>query len=136
MNEYYIDSNVFLRVILNDHKTQSPECLKIFKKAENGEVSLVTQGITICEVVWVLTSLYKISKKEIIEHLQIILFSSGLRIIDKEVLIASVSLFEKINADFIDCYVASWMKTNGINKIISFDQDFEKFPFLERGEKV
>ncbi|KKQ77465.1 MAG: Chaperone protein ClpB [Parcubacteria group bacterium GW2011_GWA1_38_7] len=52
----YIDTNIILRAILNDHKTLSPKAQKFFRLAKKRKTKLNTTDLVIGEIFWVLES--------------------------------------------------------------------------------
>ena len=70
MKIYYVDTNVFLRFLLNDIPAQYAIVEELFNKAKNEKVKLVVPQIIIFEIQFVLATLYHLSKPEIIENIQ------------------------------------------------------------------
>lgn len=130
----FVDTNIFLRFLLADHPQQSPACKKLFEKATKNQIKLVTLSIVIIEISWVLLSFYKESKKEAIKKIKTIIFWENLEILDRDILLSAVDLFEKNNLDFIDAYVASWLEAKKIKQIYSYDHDFDKLENVSRLE--
>ncbi len=75
-----LDTNVVLRYLVQDDPVQSPRATEIITRRlsehEPGFVSLVT----ILEVVWVLKSLYKRSRQEIANDVEMILAADTLEV--------------------------------------------------------
>lgn len=130
----FVDSNIFLRFLLADHPKQSPACRKLFEMAKKGKITLVTLPIVIAEIAWVLHSFYKETRKEAARKLKIILLFEGLEVSHGDALIMAGEIFEKKNIDFIDAYIASWLKQEKIKKIYSYDRDYDKIEDIKRIE--
>ena len=130
----FVDTNIFLRFLLADHPQQSPACKKLFEKATKNQIELVTLPIVIVEISWVLLSFYKETKKEAVKKIKTILFWENLEILDRDILLSAVDLFEKNNLDFIDAYVASWLEAKKIKQVYSYDHDFDKLGNVSRIE--
>ena len=75
-----LDTNVLLRYLVQDDPVQSPRATEIISRRlteeEPGFVSLVT----ILEVVWVLKSLYKRSREEIANDIEMVLAAETLEV--------------------------------------------------------
>lgn len=56
MSLRFLDANIFLRHLLNDHPTQSPACLALIRAVEQGKVPAWTSDLVLSEVVFVLAS--------------------------------------------------------------------------------
>lgn len=130
----FVDTNIFLRFLLADHPRQSPACKKLFEKAAKGEVKLVTLPIVIAEIAWVLHSFYKEPFKEVAEKLRVILLFEGLDVSNRDALLLATQVFESKKIDFIDAYIASWIKSKNLAKVFSYDKDFDKIKEIKRIE--
>lgn len=130
----FVDTNIFLRFLLADHPQQSPACKKLFEKAQTGKAKLVTLPIVIAEIAWVLSSFYKEPVKEVARKLRIILLFEGLEVPYRDALLSATQVFESGGIDFIDAYVASWLRTEGLDRIYSYDKDFDKVEGIKRIE--
>lgn len=107
------DTNVVLRYILHDDET-------LYKKAEKiVAMSPYVSMLVLSEVVYVLKSVYKVSKKEISESL--ITLSKEVKFEEEDVTIKTLEIFEKNNLDFVDCYL---LARNQIldEEVVSFDK--------------
>ncbi len=127
----FVDANVFLRFLLRDHKNQSPAAKKLFLNAKLGKNKLVTHSLVISEIIFILESYYRFSKKDIIKKIKIILLFDGLEILEKDTLIQAIFFYEKHNIDFVDAYVAAYSERNKLT-VCSFDQDFNKIKEIKR----
>src|SRR4051812_47072487 len=52
----FLDTNIFLRYLRNDHPQWSPACRQLFTEIEEGKVSAWTTDLAIAEVVFLLES--------------------------------------------------------------------------------
>ena len=88
-----LDTNVLLRSIVQDDPAQSPRATEIITRRlteeEPGFVSLVT----ILEVVWVLKSLYKRSRQEIANDIEMVLAADTLEVQDEREVYHAVVAF-------------------------------------------
>lgn len=127
----FIDTNVFLRFLLADHKTQSPLAQKLFIDAKNGKIKLITHSLVIAEIIFTLDSFFNLSKEDIIEKINIILLFNELEIMEKNVLLQSITFYKRKSIDFIDAFIAAYAFKNKID-ICSFDQDFQKIKEVKK----
>lgn len=132
--KFFVDTNIFIRFLQADHKIQSPKCKRLFEKAVENKVKLITNSMVIAEIVWVLNSFFELSKQDIIKKIKTLLLFNGVEIPEKNLLVSTLNLFEKYNLDFIDAYCLCWIKQNKINSIYSFDRDFDKLEGIKRIE--
>ncbi len=90
--------------------------------------------MVIAELVWTLLSFYKVPKAEVIEKLMIIAGTPNLHIPDKDCIFDALVLYGRKNIDYIDAYNAVFMKNNGIEKLYSYDTDFDHIEEIRREE--
>ena len=126
MNKYLLDTNVLLRFLLGDHKEHSPLARELFRQAVKGKCMLILTDVAIAEAVWVLTSFYKIDRKETSDKLSIVITSAGVKCSQQDQMIDALNRFKNTACDFFDCLLAA-MASNSNNRIATFDQDFKIF---------
>jgi predicted nucleic acid-binding protein len=57
LRTHWLDTNVILRFLLNDHDDHSPKARALIKRAESGELTLKVPTHILCEAVYVLEGL-------------------------------------------------------------------------------
>jgi len=134
MGKKFIDTNMFLRYLTKDDPSKFDKCREVFKKAVEGKIELATSGIVIAELIWTLLSYYKVPKADVIEKISIIVSTESLFIPDKDIIIDALVLYSMKNIDYIDAYNAVFMKYHGLNKIYSYDADFDIIEGVKREE--
>jgi len=117
---YYIDANIILRYILDDHDELSPKARKIL-----GEHIVESPIEVLCEVVFVLARVYKIPRKEIAETLLDFYESIPCRLPHREAIIKGIKYFGENSLDFVDCILAGYSEIENIN-IHTFDTKLER----------
>ena len=121
-----LDTNVLLRYLAQDDPKQSPRATEIVERRlseqEPGFVSLVT----ILEVVWVLKSLFKRSRQEIANDLEMLLAADTLEVQnEQEVYLAVVSLRNGVGT-FEDALIGSLGAWRGCSETLTFDENAAK----------
>jgi predicted nucleic acid-binding protein len=132
MEKVFVDTNLFLRYLTKDDPGKYERCRAVFEKAVGGEVSLLTSGMVIAELIWTLLSYYKVPKAEVIEKVSIIISTPNLHVVDRTIIADALVLYSQKNIDFIDGYNALFMKFHGLGKIYSYDEDFDAIEGIER----
>lgn len=130
----FVDTNVFLRFLTRDDPTKFERCRRLFEQAVAGSLSLRTSELVIAEIVWTLLSYYELPKPLVVEKVGQILNTPNLAVTNQEVLIEALVLWGRHNCDFIDAYNAALMHRDGLTKLVSYDADFDLFPFTSRQE--
>ena len=121
----FVDTNIFLRFLTADHARMAEDCRRLFERAEDGELQLHTSHLALAEIVWTLQSYYDVQRSEVAVMLSDLLALRSLRVDQKEMLRAVVELYGSTNVDFIDAYHALDTRRRGIERICSYDRDFD-----------
>jgi len=122
MKTYFVDTNLFIRYLTNDDIKKANRVEELLDKAALGKVRLITCEVVMAEVVWVLESYYNLNKVQIAEHLEAILATPGLNVLNGKVVEKAVEYYLNENIDFIDAYIVSLMNRLNISSIYSFDK--------------
>ena len=122
----FIDTNYFLRFLLNDISEQHNLVEKLFLKASEGAENLLTSTIVFFEIFWVLSSYYQKEKSEIVNVLQKILKLTFIELQEREILLNSLILFNETNLDLEDCYNLYFAKLQKVDLFGTFDKKLEK----------
>ncbi len=105
------------------------KAVELFKDLEAGKFEAFVSYQNLLEFTAVLTRVYKISQKEVAGDLELLLSSPKIRVIYPT--LATLPIFLKLlkkdtGVYVYDLYLAATAKTNGIEIIISNDNDFQK----------
>lgn len=122
----FIDTNYFLRFLLEDNQEQYLKAKELFLEASKGKLNLITSIIVIFEIYWVFKSYYNKSKSELIKILQNLLKMDFIQIENKDILYKCIDLFSKANLSFEDCYNLSFAKSKNIKQFKTFDAKLAK----------
>lgn len=130
----FVDTNIFLRLLLWDDASKAEACRKLFKKAIENQEALCTTPLVIAEIVWVLEKSYHYPRAKVAESILQILSTDNLQVEGKEVLMESLGLYQLKKIDFIDAFNAVTMLEKGIKTIYSYDTDFNTIKSIHREE--
>jgi predicted nucleic-acid-binding protein len=122
---YFLDTNVFLRFLLNDHKTLSVKAEKYFTLAQNNQAVLITNHLVIAEVYWVLKSFYKQSATAINQSLTPLLSNKNIVFGNKQIIFSTLILCQEKNIDFVDAYSFLDAKRQKL-KLTTFDRKLQR----------
>ena len=125
MQTYLIDTNYFLRYLLNDNEKQFAVVQQLFEKALSSKAKLVSSIIVFFEIYWVLTSYYSKEKNEVIEYLMSILDLGIVEFENQSVLESTLKIFAKKSIDLEDCYNIQYAKSISAH-FASFDKKATK----------
>ena len=121
MKKIFIDTNIFIRYLLNDVPSQIDKVELLFDLAEKGEVTLITGPPVFFEIAWTLKSFYNVNKEGIYESISGILGLPGLEVIDLDILEEALELYKHTSADFNDAYIAALSNKAGAESIATFN---------------
>jgi len=117
----YIDANIILRYILNDHAELSSKAKSLIN-----ENIVETPIEVLCEVVFVLIRIYGIARKDIADTLLDFYESTNCIVPHREAVIRGIKYFGEKNLDFVDCILAGYHEAENTT-IHTFDAKLEKF---------
>jgi predicted nucleic-acid-binding protein len=122
---FFIDTNVLLRFLLNDHQDLSPKAKSIFLKAQEGKIEIYLDEIVVAEAVWTLSSYYQIKKEKIIETLEKLISQNWIINPRKKLILESLLLYKSKNIHYIDAWIFVVNK-NIKTKLFTFDKNLAK----------
>ncbi len=121
-----LDTNVLLRYLVQDDPAQSPRATEIIERRltrrDPGFVSLVS----ILEIVWVLGTLYKRSRSEIADHVEMILAADTLEVQNEQEIYQAVVALRNATGTFEDALIGALGAWRGCSATLTFDQNAAK----------
>lgn len=127
MKSIFVDANVFLRFLTMDDAGQMSRVLSLFKKAEKGNIRLVTGPPVLFEIAWTLKKAYKKSSEEILDLLASLVSTSWLDMTDRDLVEEAVNIAKISCQDFADAYIHASSIKAGADSIATFNKKhFEK----------
>ena len=111
-----VDTNVLLRAIVADDEEQADKAVDLFNTASMVAVSLQT----LCEMVWVLSFSYKVSRDDIAFAI-LTLLNTGNIVLNRPAAEAGLAMLEA-GGDFADGVIAWDGRFLGGEKFVSFDK--------------
>ena len=130
----FLDTNIILRFILQDHPIYSRKAAAIFEKIDQESVRAQLSWLVIFETVFVLQNSHKLPKIAIAQKLLPILLPKNIIFENKDLLKSTFDYYVDKNMSFEDAYNEALMHKKKIKEIYSFDRDFDKFPQIKRLE--
>ncbi|WEZ82596.1 type II toxin-antitoxin system VapC family toxin [Rhizobium sp. 32-5/1] len=125
MKTFGLDTNVVLRLILDDHPAQHSAALRFgagLGKDYNAFLSL----IALLELDWALRSQYGFQRKDVAAIIGKLLRTRGLFVENHTVVLKALRLIAAQNVDFADALIACRSQEEGCDAIKTFDQKAAK----------
>jgi predicted nucleic-acid-binding protein len=119
-----VDTNVLVRVVLDDHPQESAIAKKLLRKFVAGK-KLFISSYALLEMIWVLKVQGR-TRQTICEAVLDLLDSPGIVIGNREVVIAALEQYSNGKADFGDYLILHEGKSYDAPKLVSFDKAFYK----------
>ena len=126
-----IDTNILIRFLIGDDELQAKKVYAIFKKAESERKELFVPLLVILEMLWVLESVYEISRTEILESISDLLLMPIFKFDQQSALQQLVHSAQGNKYDLSDLLIAHSANANGCEAVITFDKKASKFKLFE-----
>jgi len=130
----FLDTNVFLRHLLQDHQNQSLRATAYFAQIEGGEIQVQISDTVIFETVFTLERTYKQSKRRIREILLPLIDLPGIVLPSKGRMRQAFDFYVDKNISFADALHASVALSFNLKEIVTFDRGFNRVPGIRRVE--
>lgn len=130
---YFIDTNIFLRTLINDNENFFKECVGFLELVKNGKIKAQTSCLVLSEVSWTLSSFYNSGKDKVVESLYSIINLKNLKFNEKFNSNFGVQIYEQNNIKLTDAFIASHSKIQSKEMIVvSYDKDFDKLGVIRK----
>lgn len=132
--QHFIDANILIRHLTQDHAEFSPACTALLARAERNEIQITTSEAVVTEVVQVLSSprLFQVPRSRVATLLTSLFSLPGMKLPERTVYLHALSLYAREHIDFPDCLTVAHMQRQGIDTLYSYDTDFDRFDHLHR----
>jgi predicted nucleic-acid-binding protein len=121
-----LDTNVLVRFIVEDDEAQVKRVRDLIARCrETGEPCLVSLPV-VCELVWVLESLYEAGRAELLSALQGLLVHDVIRVEDAGVLRQALDTFSRSKGDMADHIIGALGRARGATTTYTFDSGLKR----------
>jgi predicted nucleic acid-binding protein len=136
MKPHFIDTNIIIRFLTGDDPGKQAACAQLFQRVEKGERKVFVPDLILAECVYVLASprLYNLTRDKIVSLLAPIVSLKHVEVQNRTTLSNALTLYATTRLDFADAYILATMEQKKTNHLISYDSDFDDFPFITREE--
>jgi predicted nucleic-acid-binding protein len=123
-----IDTNILLRLWLNDDPAQNKRIDALLAAHGGMPGSLLLTDVVLAEAVWTLKSAFEQDKHAQLIAVRSLLEETAFAFEDREAVAAALSLFEAGSCGFADCLVVAKHARQGCEFTATFDQRMRKLP--------
>lgn len=127
-----VDTNIIIRLAVNDDIKQRDACLRLLEKAKRKEVVLYLLPVAVIETVWILEKYYKLPKKNVRDFVEALLNTPELTCEMANVFKHAIVAYEEKNIKFADAVMGFWGLEKGITDVFTYDEkDFRRIEGLK-----
>ena len=108
-----LDTNVLIRFLVRDEKRQAEAVYKTFKQAESDNELLFIPLLVLLETVWVLESVYKIKRQDVLDSIYALLLMPILEFESQSTIMSFVSSARETKTELSDLLIAHSAKSAG-----------------------
>jgi uncharacterized protein len=130
----FLDTNILLRHLLDDHPDHSPRATAFLARVERGEVRVRSSDTVLFETVFTLQRHYRQPKAAIRDALLPLIELPGIVLPGKRRYRKVFDLYVDLNLPFADAYHAMLVEHLELDGILSFDREFDRVPGITRDE--
>lgn len=121
-----LDTNVLVRYIMQDDPKQSPKATKLIESLDGANCGYITL-VSVIELVWVLSSCYNLTRKQVAQALDAMLRTKQFVVEQADQVIRALRVFGTAKADFVDCLIERSASQAGCEKTMTFDAGAAKY---------
>lgn len=136
LERYALDANVILRYLLDDNKKLSPQAAATMHSVEAGRLTAAVDPVTLSEVVFVLSSYYKLRRQEIAHGLLPLMKNPGVSVAGKSRYIRALELYATSVKHWGDACACAAAIEECAGRLISFDRALSEVEGVTRAESV
>ncbi len=120
-----LDTNVLARYIMQDDSKQSPLATSLVESL-TAEAPGFVPLVAVIELVWVLSSAYRLERAQVVEALEGLLRTKEIVVERAEIVWKAVRAFRDGTGDFADCLIERSAVAAGCERTMTFDRGAAK----------
>ena len=126
----FIDTNVLIRHLTGDPPEQAERATRYLAGADE----LLLPDLILAEVAYVLESYYEAPRTDVAVSLRAVVAFPAIRVLDEELLLRAVEIYEVDRLDFADAYLVASAESSGVGVVASFDRSIDRVGTVQRDE--
>ena len=125
-----LDTNVLIRFLVRDDERQADTIYRLFKQVESDKEALFVPLLVVLETIWVLESVYKIPRGEILDSIDELILMPILEFEAQSAILSFISSARETKMDLADLLIAHSAKFSGCERVLTFDKRASNFGFF------
>ena len=126
----FIDTNVLIRHLTGAPPAEAERATRYLAGADE----LLLPDLILAEVAYVLESYYEAPRADVAVSLRAIVAFPAIRVVDEELLLRAVEIYEIHRLDFADAYLVASAESTGVGVVASFDRSIDRVGTIRRDE--
>jgi predicted nucleic acid-binding protein len=126
----FLDTNVLVRHLTGDPPDLADRATRYLAAADE----LLLPDLIVAELAYVLESFYEATRDQVAATLRSVLAFSAIRVVDDDLLLRAVEVYDIDRLDFADAYLVACAERSGIGEIVSFDRSIDRIATVTRVE--
>ena len=123
-----IDTNILLRLWLNDDPAQNKRIDALLAEHGSTPGSMLVSDVVLAEAVWTLRSAFDQDKAGQLIALRSLLNETAFAFEDREAVVHAAEMFERGNCGFSDCLIVAKHTRQGCEFTATLDRGMRKLP--------
>ena len=123
-----LDTNVIVRYLAQDDERQSAAATRLIEGSLSAESRGFVSIVTLAEVVWVMSSNYRVNRAAIADIIEGLLTAPQLTLEHAEVIWRALRGYRDSKADFSDALIVELGRDAGCTKTVTFDRQAAAHP--------
>jgi predicted nucleic-acid-binding protein len=123
-----LDTNVLVRLILEDDDTQARAAERLFVRARRERTALFVADVVLCELVWVLSRRAELSRTDIAKALDQLLRTELIIVADRVGAHRALEAYRAGKGDFADYLIREQARAADADEVVTFDRALKTEP--------
>ena len=126
-----LDTNVLVRFLVQDDRQQAETVRQHLEEAESGQEVFYISLLVVMELIWVLESVYEVSRKDLLDSLSALLSMPIMRFEKQELLRTFIQAASANTFDLSDLLIGLAARNADCSGTLTFDKKAAKSPYFE-----
>ncbi len=126
----FVDTSVLVRHLTGDPPDLAARATRFLAQADE----LLLADLIVAETVYVLESFYDVERPQVAEAVRAMVSFEALRVVDPELLLRAVEVYETDRLDFAEAYLVAAAERSGVGVVASFDRSIDRITTVTRLE--
>lgn len=126
-----VDTNILVRFLVNDDVHQAKKVYTLFLKAEKTKESFFVSDLVLCELIWVLESVYRIKRNALLSSIKQLTLMPLFHFENTSTIHQFLDDAIETKFDLTDLLIAHLAKSHGCQTVFTFDKKAAKHTLFE-----